>query len=184
MRIKTLILILLLLLPTTFSFPYLCCRDRSTYQYKCFKGGECCNGFWYPACRNFDVWIIGKRMTIGEPTPLPVYVRNKGAYTDTYRITLYQVSPTGNAIIDIQTNEISIPPSDVKAFTPIVILLSSQQTTITFTVTSDSGLSKQASVTLSGESMYSMSEFSSTFAILLAVLSASLCWFKFIYRKL
>jgi hypothetical protein len=117
-------------------------------------------------------------MTVGVPTILPVYVRNTGGYTDTYNLTLSQVSPD-NAIIEIQSNEITVYPDATGTFTPTVLLLSSQQTTITFNVTSKaSGLWKPASVTISGESMYSMPDISLLSLLLIPAAAA------IIYRKL
>jgi hypothetical protein len=118
-------------------------------------------------------------MTIGVPTILPVYVRNTGGYTDTYKLTLSQVSSPGNANVEIQSNEITVYPDATGTFTPTVLLLSSQQTIITFTVTSKaSGLWRRASVTISGESMYSMPDLSLLSLLLIPVAAA------IIYRKL
>jgi hypothetical protein len=173
MRMK-IILLLILLLPLVSSYPYICCKDRETLQDKCFRSGECCNGKWHERCYDFDLWYSAAGLTIGAPGAVNVYVRNKGAYADSYTIS-YQII-SGEAFVNIENNRSTVGPSQVTSFTPRVILLSSNPVTIRFTVKS-SNQEKSIDAILSAGSMYSMPEISTILLIFIPTLAA------IIYRK-
>ncbi|MCS7135281.1 MAG: hypothetical protein NZ893_02485 [Candidatus Aenigmarchaeota archaeon] len=165
------LLLFLILIPiiTSQQRPYVCCRDKDTLKEKCFVGGQCCNGKWYERCIDFEIWVAGDKFTIGQPAQLNVYVRNKGAYADTYSMN-YEIIE-GQILIEWDTNNnIYVPPeSDVGVFRPTINILTPETVKVKFIVTSQSNLRKEVIATLSAGSMYSMSEFS--LAIILPLLA-------------
>ncbi|MFH8092885.1 MAG: hypothetical protein QXM38_03020 [Candidatus Aenigmatarchaeota archaeon] len=180
-KIARLWLFLILFIPIVYSFPYLCCRDRNTLVEKCYATGQCCNGKWYERCVDFEVWVDGKKLTIGEPSTLNVYVRNIGAFQDSYSLS-YQVL-SGNVIVSWNNKKQTAGPNDVAIFQPIIILLDPSPTRINFRIRSDSNLEKDVTVTLTGESMYSMSEPGLLFIFILLVPPLYLILRQKVYEK-
>ncbi|MEM5777406.1 MAG: hypothetical protein QXJ06_03075 [Candidatus Aenigmatarchaeota archaeon] len=161
---------------------YVCCKDRYTYQERCYATGECCNGKWYERCLNFEVWTRDTELTIGVPSPVNVYIRNTGAYDDTYTLGYKIIEGKNIILVDTKgQTTINVNPSEIRVLQPKVILLATppNPVIIEFTVYSekDPNLSKTTILRVSGESMYSMSEFSFIFLLLLTFSSI------FVYRK-
>jgi hypothetical protein len=169
------LILILLLFPVAYS--YFCCKDPSTGLEKCYATGQCCNGFWYPSCFDFDAWVHGEGLAVGVQSTVYVYVRNKGAHPDKYNIIDYQYD-RDKVIVSIRDTQLSLQPKETRAFLPTVILLSNTPTTITFTIKSDSNIQKTIWATLSAGSMYSMPDLSLLSLLLIPIAAA------FIYRKL
>ncbi|MEM5799290.1 MAG: hypothetical protein QXZ43_01325, partial [Candidatus Aenigmatarchaeota archaeon] len=103
---------------------YICCKDRNTYQERCYKTGECCNGKWYEKCFNFEIWTIDTQLTIGMPTPVNVYIRNTGGYDDTYTLSYKVIKGENIILVDTRgQTTIDVNPSEIRILQPKVILL-------------------------------------------------------------
>ncbi|MEM4368091.1 MAG: hypothetical protein QXO21_03655, partial [Candidatus Anstonellales archaeon] len=178
-KVVILIIILLFSIPFSFQFPYLCCRDKNTLQQKCYRSGVCCNGKWYPiSCYDFEIWVLGRKTTIGVPSKIDIYIRNTGAYVDTYNIKYKLIS--GNAIIDpVDGDTITVYPENTGILSMNLIVLSASDINIEFNSTSlTTGISKKVTVTFSGDSMYSMPEFTNILVLLFLIFSISIIYSK------
>ncbi|MEM5799766.1 MAG: hypothetical protein QXZ43_03835 [Candidatus Aenigmatarchaeota archaeon] len=177
-KIIILMLILFISIPYSYQFPYICCKDKNTFQEKCYVDGECCNEKWYPSCYDFEIWSQGGKFTVGVPTLLNIYVRNIGAYDDTYELKYRVIS--GNAILDFNNvHKLTLSSENTDFFSPTVIINSNNNVVIEFTVTSTTkGTQKSITVTLSADSMYSLPEFMNILILIVVFFSVFI-----VYRK-
>ncbi|MEM5878374.1 MAG: hypothetical protein QXF12_05860 [Candidatus Aenigmatarchaeota archaeon] len=156
---------------------YICCRDYQTNQQRCFASGECCGGFWYQDCEDFELWSGDHKATIGMERPINIYVRNLGGYTFEYTVTSYQTS-SSNVIVSLPSHSTSIGPKLTGYLQPKIVLLS--QTTspipITFTVT-NRHTTKQITVNVSSEEYFSLSEFG--ILTMIALMASSMIYMFF-----
>jgi hypothetical protein len=105
-----------------------CCADPITHQKKCYTIGFCClegmgNEYWGNSCYNFKVWIEPSSMmfTVGQQTPINLYIQNLAAYPDNFDIN-YKVLPPANPFliqVDISgsTPVLNVNPLETKKVT-------------------------------------------------------------------
>jgi len=141
-----------------------CCKDPETSQDKCWNIGQCCGGFWYTSCYDFDIRTQSSRsFVVGRQTPVVVYIENTGSYTDSYTLTglsdnpliLIDMSGAGQ-VSDLGSGEIK------KVYPRITVLSNTAIGTVTFTATSIStGTQKSAILNiLESDNYLSLPEFS------------------------
>jgi len=185
-RFLALALLLVLAISIASSQNIFCCKDQKTYQDKCYSDGQCCNGLWYQRCVDFEIWASKNDFTVGVKQGLPVYVRNIGAYSDTYTLDVTVLS--GRVLVDWKNGDtITVPVQSTYYFEPKITFLAAGDAAINFVVTSktDPSVRKETTLTISANSFYSMSEFStlSTLFIVLGSIAILSFSFKRIYRK-
>jgi len=116
-----------------------CCKDLATDQSKCYTMGECCNGYWYPSCYRFKVWLEPKRAAFvtGQKTPINLYIKNTGVYTDNYRIS-YTINPSSLALVEISDSFVnSVGAGEVRLIQPMITVRAATSTGyVDFNVTS------------------------------------------------
>jgi hypothetical protein len=136
---KTIILFLVILLSSQYVYAAFCCRDIITDQEKCYIDGECCAGYWYPSCYDFDFDIFGPRsFRVGQPTPITIYLQNIGALSDSFTITVVNDNPTWVEVDMTDANSVSnlVQGNSIRLYPKIKVLSSTATATLNFIVTS------------------------------------------------
>jgi len=142
-----------------------CCGDPDNPgQDKCWNTGECCNGIWYESCYNFEISTSGSRaFRVGQKTPVVVYIKNTGFYTDSYTIT--GESDDSLILVDMSgaTQAIDIGSGQIKKLFPRITVLSSTAIgVVTFRATSTSSDVEKSAIlnVLESDNYLSLPEFS------------------------
>jgi hypothetical protein len=114
-----------------------CCTDGETGQERCYLDGdgECCGGYWYPCCHGFEVSISGPHvLRIGQKTPITIYIENTGAFTDTYDISIEDVSDD-RIIVDLtDADSLTVGPGQTRTLFPRVTILAPIIGSVTFRI--------------------------------------------------
>ena len=116
-----------------------CCKDRITEQEKCYEDddGECCMGYWYPGCYDFEVDVSGPTyFRISQKTPVTLYISNIGSYPDTYGVEAVSSDPS-RILVDMSgASSGSCNPGQIKRLYPRITLLAPVVGIVNFTVNS------------------------------------------------
>ncbi|MEM5793004.1 MAG: hypothetical protein QXY45_01420 [Candidatus Aenigmatarchaeota archaeon] len=159
---KKLFVILIILLSIDLSFAAFCCKDPNTCedinnldtcQDKCYNTGACCNGLWYSSCYDFDIWVVGPSVfRIGRQTPVVIYIKNKGAYTDSFSIT---AEPSDSRILVEMSgaDSATILAGEIKRLYPRITILTSLTGEVTFRATSPHA-TKEATLKITESDLY------------------------------
>jgi hypothetical protein len=132
----------------TYSNPC-CCADPVTHQKKCYTSGICClqgmgNEYWdLDSCYNFKVWVEPASMmfTVGQQTPINLYIQNLAAYPDNFDIN-YLITNGSAALIQVDisgsTPVLNVNPMETKkVISPRITVLEQHATgTVLFNVSS------------------------------------------------
>jgi len=166
-----------------------CCEDPDTDQDKCWITGDCCGDEWYSSCYNFEIDVVGTSIfRVGQKTPVVLYIKNTGYYSDSYIITNPpEIESETPHLIQIDmtdaTQVTDVPGGQTKRVYPKITIFSSNVVGyINFTATSPNVGSKSRKLYISGSDNYlSLPEFSSISFMELMIMS----WivYYFLIRK-
>ena len=161
---RIIIVILFSLLLINITYASYCCQDPDTYQDKCYSDddGECCGGIWYSSCYDFEIEVSGTNIfTIGQKTPVTIYIENTGAYSDTLTISALSSNPSIILVDMTGADIVTVHPGQTKKVYPRITVLAPNPGSVTFTADSPQAGSKFAVLTiLESDSYYSLPEFS------------------------
>lgn len=126
-----------------------CCQTYpESGQKRCYNSGVCCDvgspdEFWDPeTCYNFNLTVSRPKVfRVGQETPITLYLKNTGAYTDNYYLSNTTSSPNPQLIIlEFSVDEVSdVAPGETRLLNPKITCLSATATgDINFTARSES----------------------------------------------
>ena len=181
--------VFLLMINCVNSADVFCCKELVTYQDKCYITGDCCGGYWYNSCYDFEIDASGTSVfRVGQKTPIVLYIKNTGYYSDSYTITNPpEIESETPHLIQIDmtdaTQATDVPGGQTKRVHPKITILSSNVVGyVNFIATSPNVGSKYDDLYISGSDDYlSLPEFSSISFIQLMLIS----WivYYFLIRK-
>ncbi len=179
-------IVFLLIINYANSTDVFCCKELVTHQDKCYNTGDCCGGYWYNSCYDFEIDASGtSRFRVGQKTPVILYIKNTGYWPDSYIITnppTIEESETPHLIqIDMSDaiQATDVPGGQTKKLYPKITILSSNVVGyVIFTATSPNVDSKFTKLYISGSDDYlSLPEFSNIAFIQLLFTSCIIYYF-------
>ena len=163
-----------------------CCQEGS--QKRCFTSGICClqgttGEFWdSSSCYRFKMWAEGPSVfTIGQKTPITLYLQNNGAYSDTYSISYVLDPPTSAVSVEMPVSQLVVSATDTDFIKPRVLVMTTNYAgKIVFTGVSASDPSKigTAEIKISEGLRYNLPEFSGVLFLPVLMLVGSLVFYK------
>ena len=153
--------ILIISVLTTTAIYAFCCENAG--QWKCYTTGECCGGDWYESCNDFEIYTSGARaFRIGQKTHIILYIKNTGAYEDTYTLTAISNDPTLILVDMTGATNATVSPSEIRKLFPRITVLSNTATgNVIFTAESSNGDKESTTlVVLESGDYLSLPEFS------------------------
>lgn len=170
--------------------PCCCQTSPSSGQRRCYNSGICCNvgnsnEYWDPeSCYNFEINIEGSGLFIaGQPNFINLYIKNIGAYTDSYNIsTVISSSNPQLIILEVPNEVLHVIPGETRVVKPRITILSTTVTgEINFTAISRAYSSRQRSAVftiLRSDLPYNLPEFNNILFLLIVISSTIIYYIK------